>query len=154
MISRDRRTELLFEIMSETKSGHSDSFLPIYDYNKSRIITKIDPNFILQDRFSLELKSAKKTLDHGRIKGFRIDSDGEHQTIKVKTFLHIEDWLKDFRDIEIIRIYFFDYNGNVTNHSFDYDVDFKRFYLNCDYKLQDYLTPIYEYLIFDQPKVK
>jgi len=154
MLSRDRRKELLFEIMSETSSGHSDIFLPSGDYTKTQIISHLDPNFFHQDRFCLELKSEEKTFGFNKIKGFRIDNDGQSQVIKIKTFLHIEDWLKDFEKIEIIKIYFFDSNGNLMRNSFDYDVDFKRFYLDCDYKLQDYLTPIYEYVIFDAPKVK
>lgn len=154
MISRDRRKELLFEIMSATNTGHRDIYLPNREHSKLQIISNLDSSFIFQDKFCLHLQSEHKQISSEKIKGFRIDNDGERKIIKVKTFLHIEDWIKDFEQIDIIRIYFFDFHGNVTNNSFDYDVDFKRFYLDCDYKFQDYMTPIYEYEILDAPDVK
>jgi hypothetical protein len=109
----------------------------------------LDPNFIFQDRFSLSLQSEKFKIGPDRIKGFRIESVSGKRIIKVKTIMHIESWIKEFEQIEIVKIYFFDNNGNKMVNFFDYDVDFKCFYLDCDYKFRDYLTPIFEYEIIN-----
>ncbi len=152
MISRDRKKELLLEIISETNNFQQDAFLPIGNHEKNRIITNLDPNFIFQDRFSMQLESQESfIIGPEKIKGFRIENIDDKRILKVKTILHIDEWINDFKKIEIIKIYFFDMNGNVLNNSFDYDVSFKCFYLDCDYTFRDYLTPIYEYEILASP---
>ena len=123
--------------------------LPIDDNTKSQIITSLDPNFLFQDRFSLCLESETFKIGPDKIKGFRIESIPGKRIIKVKTIMHIESWIKDFEQAEIIKIYFFDNEGNKIRNSFDYDVDFKCFYLECDYKFRDYMTPVFEYEIIE-----
>ncbi len=149
MVSRERRKELLLEITSETNKINSDMYLPISDYTKSQLITSLDPNFIYQDKFSLSLQSESLKIGPDRIKGFRIENVPGKRIIKVKTIMHIESWIKEFEQIDIVKIYFFDNNGNRIINFFDYDVDFKCFYLDCDYKFRDYLTPVFEYEIIN-----
>ncbi len=152
MISRDRRKELLLEIMSE--SGHNNIFLPITDLSKKELLSNLDPHFVFQDKFCVHMESDNNVIGPERIKGFRIDYVGKHKVIKVKTRLFVEDWIKDFEKVDIIKIYFFDDAGNPMDNFFDYDVDFKCFYLDCDYQFRDYLTPVYEFYILDSPIIK
>lgn len=149
MISRDRRKELLFEIMSESNHVSYDIYLPNINYEKNLIINNLDSNFVFQDKFCISMHMDDFTINPDRIKGFRIEQKQDKRIIKVKTFLHIDSWLKDFEKIEIIKIYFFDSIGSPVKNHLDYDVDFKFFYLDCDYKFRDYLTPVYEYEILD-----
>lgn len=154
MISRRRRKELLLEILSETEKIGKTIYLPNTDYRKDRIITNLNDDFVFQDKFCLVLEAENILIEPGRIKGFRIENVNGHNLIKVKTFLHISDWIRDFEKIEIIKVYFFDAMNQTIKSSFDYDVAFKAFYLDCDYSFRDYLTPVYEYEIFECPYKK
>ncbi len=149
MISRNKRKELILEILSDNDFSRSDFFLPTTDFNK-QIINSLDPNFVYNDRFSILMETADIIIGPEKIKGFRIENiyGGKH-LLKIKTRLHINDDMELYRKIENIKINFFDNKGNILKSNFEYPVDYKGFYLMCDYSFRDYLTPIYEYEILE-----
>lgn len=154
MISRDRRKELLVEILSESNTVGNNIYLPNRDFLKNRIVTNLNEEFIFQDKFSVLLKYDDVTIEPTRIKGFRIENLNGHNFIKVKTYFHVSDWINEFKKIQIIKIFFFNAMNEVISNNLDYDVIFKSFYLDCDYQFRDYMTPVYEYEIFECPYKK
>lgn len=144
---RTRRRELLLEIMNEKDFIQQDIFVPDSFVEEKKIIFSYDTSFILQDRFCLKMETKDFIVNPERIKGFKIETIEKRKVIKVKTYLKINEWIKDFEKIEIIKIYFFDSYGNLLKNGFDYDVDYLDFTLECDYKFRDYLVPIFSYEI-------
>jgi len=152
MSSRSRKHEILLEILSDKDFYHEQIVLPKSQtdaYRQDNIIYPIDNNFYYQNRFVVKMETEDFIIKSDRIKGFRIENSGISKVLKIKTFLHVDEWVEDFQHVDIIKIYFFDMRGNLMKNSFDYDVDYKGFSLGCDYKFFDYLTPIFEYNILD-----
>jgi len=110
---RTRRRELLLEIMNEKDFIQQDIFVPDSFVEEKKIIFSYDTSFILQDRFCLKMETKDFVVNPERIKGFKIETIEKRKVIKVKTYLKINEWIKDFEKIEIIKIYFFDSYGNL-----------------------------------------
>lgn len=146
MITRSRKKELLLEILYN-KEYQQDIFLPESFKEEKKILLNFEKDFLLQDRFCVRMETENFFINPERIKGFKIENLENKKIIKIKTYLHIDDWIKDFEHIQIIKIHFFDSNGNILKNCFDYDVDFMGFSLECDYKFRDYLVPIFTYQI-------
>ena len=99
MARRSRRTELLLEILSKTYQ-RKDIFLP----NATKInelISLKDPKILCQDSFCLKMESPEFIVNPERIKSFKIEDNSSSKSIKIKTYLQIDEWIKDFKKIEI-----------------------------------------------------
>ena len=147
MTTRFRKRELILEILNEKDFIQQDIFLPESFTEDKKLLLNFDKQFVLQDRFCVKMETDDFTVNPERIKGFKIISIENKHIIKVKTYLKINEWMQDFKNIHIIKIYFFDSNGNILKNCLDYDVDFMDFSLECDYKFRDYLVPIFTYEI-------
>lgn len=148
-MSRTRRKEMLLEFISDKNFLKQDIFVPNSFNSEKNFQNNLDDNFIFQDKFCVKMETKNFVVNPDRIKGFKIEKDIIGKIIKIKTYLQINEWLNDFKKIEIIKIYFFDNNGNILKNCFDYDVEYVDFKLECDYKFRDYLTPIFIYQILD-----
>lgn len=152
MTSRSRKSEILLEILSGKEFYNEEICLPkIADETHltfhQRTIFYNNPQYYYQNRFVVRMETDDLIIKSERIKGFKIETINNEMLLKIKTFMHIDEWLEDFKTVEIIKIYFFDIRGNMLKNSFDYDVNYKSFSLACDYKFADYLTPVFEYYI-------
>lgn len=147
MTTRSRKKDLILEFMNDRDFIQTDIFLPNSFNEEKRLLWNFDNTFILQDRFCVKMETRDFVLNPERIKGFRIETIQNEKLIKIKTYLKIDEWIKDFEKIEVIKIYFFDSKGNMLKNCFDYDVDYIGFSLECDYKFRDYLVPVFSYKI-------
>ena len=147
MITRNRQKELLLEMMNDKDFIQQDIFLPNAFYEEKKFLMSFDPKFVLQDRFCDKMETDDFVVNPERIKGFKIETIENKKIIKIKTYLQVHEWLTDFQNIHIIKVYFFDGNGNILKNCIDYDVDYLDFSLECDYKFRDYLVPIFSYEI-------
>lgn len=147
MITRSRKKELLLEFMSDKDFIQQDIFIPDSFVEEKKLLINFDKKFIWQDRFCVKMETDDFVVNPERIKGFKIETIENKKIIKIKTYIQVSEWLKDFQNIHIIKIYFFDSNGNLLKHCIDYDVDYMDFSLECDYKFRDYLVPIFSYEI-------
>ncbi len=146
---RIRKKEIFLEFMSDKDFINQDIFLPSSFSDEKKLFLNFDKNFIWQDRFCVKMETDDFVVNPERIKGFKIDSFEKNKILKIKTYIQLNEWLNDFKNIDLIKIYFFDSNGNLLKNSFDYDVDYMDFTLECDYKFRDYLVPIFSYKILD-----
>ncbi len=149
MTTRSRKKDLILEFMNDRDFIQPDIFLPNSFNEEKRLLLNFDNTFILQDRFCVKMETKDFFLNPERIKGFRIETVQNEKLIRIKTYLKIDEWIKDFETIEVIKIYFFDSKGNILKNCFDYDVDYIGFNLECDYKFRDYLVPVFSYKILD-----
>lgn len=147
MITRSRKKELLLEFMSDKDFIQQDIFIPDAFVEEKNLILNFDKKFIWQDRFCVKMETDDFVVNPERIKGFKIETVEHKKIIKIKTYIQVSEWLKDFQGIHVIKIYFFDSNGNLLKNCLDYDVDYVDFSLECDYKFRDYLVPIFSYEI-------
>lgn len=147
MITRSRKKELLLEIMSDKDFIQQDIFIPDSFIEEKKFLVNFDKKFILQDRFCVKMETDDFVVNPERIKGFKIENIENKKIIKIKTYLQVNEWINDFKNIHIIKIYFFDFNGNLLKNCLDYDVDYIDFSLECDYKFRDYLVPVFSYEI-------
>lgn len=147
MITRSRKKELLLEIMSDKDFIQQDIFIPDSFVEEKKFLVNFDKKFILQDRFCVKMETDDFVVNPERIKGFKIENIENKKVIKIKTYLQVNEWINDFKNIHIIKIYFFDFNGNLLKNCLDYDVDYMDFSLECDYKFRDYLVPVFSYEI-------
>ena len=145
MISRSRKKELLLEFMSDKEFIQQDIFIPDAFIEDKKLLLNFDTNYFLQDRFCVKMETDDFVVNPERIKGFKIENFENKKIIKIKTYLKITEWLKDFENVHIIKVYFFDSNGNILKNCIDFDVDYSGFSLECDYKFRDYLVPIFSY---------
>lgn len=147
MINRNRRKELLLDIMSDPNFLQKQIFLPDAYSSEKTFSTQLDNDFMFQDKFCVRMETLNFVINPERIKGFKIEKDDFGRTIKIKTYIYVQEWFDDFQKIEIIKVYFFDNKGNILKNCFDYDVQYLDFKLECDYKFRDYLTPVFTYQI-------
>jgi len=147
MITRSRKKELLLEIMSDKDFIQQDIFIPDSFVEEKKLLVNFDKKFIWQDRFCVKMETDDFVVNPERIKGFKIETIESKKIIKIKTYLQVNEWINDFQNIHIIKIYFFDSNGNLLKNCLDYDVDYMDFSLECDYKFRDYLVPVFSYEI-------
>ncbi len=147
MTTRSRRKDLILEFMNDKDFIQQDIFLPDSFVEDKKFLLNFDSCFVLQDRFCVKLETDDFVVNPERIKGFKIETIQNEKIIKVKTYLQVHEWINDFEKIHIIKIYFFDSNGNILKNCFDYDVDYMDFNLECDYKFRDYLVPTFSYKI-------
>jgi len=115
--------------------------------NKEYPILLGDDNYFLQNRFSVYLEGENIKISHDKIKGFKLIEYNNKKNLIIKSTLCINDWIEDFKKIDFAKIYLYDKNGNVKRF-FDYDLNFLGYKLECDYKTNDILTPVFDYEIY------
>lgn len=104
-------------------------------------------NFYLQNRFSVHLEGEEIKISHEKIKGFKLVEYNNRKNLLIKSTLYINDWIDDFKKIDFAKIYFYDKSGNVKRF-LDLDLGYIGYKLECDYKTNDFLTPIFDYEIY------
>ena len=101
MKTRSRRRELLLEFMNDRDFLQQDIFLPDTFSEEKKIILKHDSNFILQDRFCVKMETQDFIVNPERIKGFKIETAPDFKKlIRIKTYLQIHEWIKDFENVQ------------------------------------------------------
>ena len=82
------------------------------------------------------------------MRGFKIESGSDKKTLKVRTFLYIKEWLDDYKSVVIAKVTLLDSIGNEIN-SFDLDVSFDGYSMECDYDSDDFVAPWFSFSILD-----
>ena len=102
-----------------------------------------------KNNFTIELeRSDGLKIEDNRICGFKLESKGEKKLFNIKTFLHIKDWIEDYKKVVIARVVLYDSIGNEVN-SLDLDLHFDGYSMECDYGSEGFVTPYFSYLIVD-----
>ena len=101
-----------------------------------------ESNFFLQNRFSVHLEGEDIKISPNRIKGFKLVEYNNKKNLLIKSTLCINDWVDDFA-----KIFFYDKDGNVVRFV-DFNIGYLGYKLECDYKTNDFLTPVFDYEIF------
>jgi len=105
--------------------------------------------YLRKNRFFVEMQIDNKILSSDNIQGFKIyHFDEGEKTIKINTALHIKDWITDYNKVNIIKIYLLDGFGKEVR-GFDFDVVFKGYTFDCDYKEDTLATPVFSYKILE-----
>jgi hypothetical protein len=106
-----------------------------------------ESNFFLQNRFSVHLEGEDIKISPNRIKGFKLVEYNNKKNLLIKSTLYINDWIDDFKKIDFAKIFFYDKDGNVVRFV-DFNIGYLGYKLECDYKTNDFLTPVFDYEIF------
>jgi hypothetical protein len=106
-----------------------------------------ESNFFLQNRFSVHLEGEDIKISPNRIKGFKLVEYNNKKNLLIKSTLCISDWVDDFKKIDFAKIFFYDKDGNVVRFV-DFNIGYLGYKLECDYKTNDFLTPVFDYEIF------
>jgi hypothetical protein len=106
-----------------------------------------ESNFFLQNRFSVHLEGEDVKISPNRIKGFKLVEYNNKKNLLIKSTLCISDWVDDFKKIDFAKIFFYDKDGNVVRFV-DFNIGYLGYKLECDYKTNDFLTPVFDYEIF------
>lgn len=117
------------------------------DNNREIPILLSDDNQYMQNRFSVFLEGENIKISADKIKGFKLIEYNNKKNLLIKSTLYIDDWINDFKKIDFAKIYFFDSKGNIIRF-LDYDLGFIGYKIECDYKNNDFLTPVFDYEIF------
>lgn len=139
-----RRRIVLIEKLLPVRARHHDipeAFKPL--------ITPIFSNtdLFVKNRFAVELeRSDGIKIEESRICGFKLDSHSDSKILKIKTFLHVQEWLNDYEKVIIARISLLDAIGNEIN-SLDLDIIFDGYTIECDYGTEGFMTPHFSYKI-------
>ena len=121
------------------KTNNMPTLWEIVDvYRKNRFIIQ------LEDDSNVE----SKIIPDSRIKSFKFkdDSNGD-KIIIIEPILTIGEWIEDFLNTNICRIYLLDARGEVVKF-FDYDISNHGYEYELDYSDDDILTPKIFYRIF------
>ena len=106
-----------------------------------------ESNFFLQNRFSVHLEGEDIKISPNRIKGFKLVEYNNKKNLLIKSTLCISDWVDDFKKIDFAKIFCYDKDGNVVRFV-DFNIGYLGYKLECDYKTNDFLTPVFDYEIF------
>jgi hypothetical protein len=126
-----------------------NDFNPLEEFNleKEYPILLGESNFFLQNRFSVHLEGEDIKISPNRIKGFKLIEYKNKKNLLIKSTLCINDWIDDFKKIDFAKIFFYDKDGNVVRFV-DFNIGYLGYKLECDYKTNDFLTPVFDYEIF------
>jgi hypothetical protein len=126
-----------------------NDFNPLEEFNleKEYPILLGENNVFLQNRFSVHLEGEDIKISPNKIKGFKLVEYNNKKNLLIKSTLYINDWVDDFKKIDFAKIFFYDKNGNVVRFM-DFNIGYLGYKLECDYKNNDFLTPLFDYEIF------
>lgn len=114
--------------------------------NKEYPILLTDNNLYMQNRFTIHLEGEEFEIAPEKIKGFKLMEYNNKKNLLIKSTLYINDWIDDFKKIDFAKIFFYDNKGNVARFS-EFNLSYLGYKLECDYKTNDFLTPIFDYEI-------
>ena len=145
-MTRSRKRFVLVEKIT-TKKPSKYATSEVFNHLTSSILHNNE--LFVKNRFSIELeRSDGLKIDESRIKGFKIITSNGHKVLMVKTYLHIKEWITDYEKVIIAKIAFLDNIGNEINN-LDLDICFDGYFIECDYSLDDVVTPEFSYTILD-----
>ena len=126
-----------------------NDFNPLEEFSleKEYPILLGENNVFLQNRFSVHLEGEDIKINPNKIKGFKLVEYNNKKNLLIKSTLYINDWVDDFKKIDFAKIFFYDKNGNVVRFM-DFNIGYLGYKLECDYKNNDFLTPLFDYEIF------
>ena len=126
-----------------------NDFNPLEEFNleKEYPILLGENNVFLQNRFSVHLEGENIKISPNKIKGFKLVEYNNKKNLLIKSTLYINDWIDDFKKIDFAKIFFYDKDGNVVRF-IDLNIGYLGYKLECDYKTNDFLTPVFDYEIF------
>jgi hypothetical protein len=126
-----------------------NDFNPLEEFSleKEYPILLGENNVFLQNRFSVHLEGEDIKISPNKIKGFKLVEYNNKKNLLIKSTLYINDWVDDFKKIDFAKIFFYDKNGNVVRFM-DFNIGYLGYKLECDYKNNDFLTPLFDYEIF------
>ena len=105
--------------------------------------------FLRKNRFVVEMQVDDDIINSDNIQGFSITHLHDNEkTIKVNTVINIDDWIQNYEQVNIIKIYLLDGLGNV-HREFDLDVVYKGYTFDCDYKDDSPILPYFTYKIIE-----
>ena len=140
-----RRTVIVEKFLLDKSKKHEipETFKPLI----TPLLSTIE--LFIKNKFSVELeRSDGIKVEESRICGFKIETSNGKKMLKVKTFLHIKEWVTDYEKVVIARISLFDAMGNEINN-FDLDVRFDGYSMECDYGSDGFVTPRFTYIILE-----
>lgn len=106
-------------------------------------------DFLRKNRFVVEMQINDNIIKGESIQGFSISNiSDKDKTIKINTAIHVDDWFSDYENVNIIKVYLLDGLGN-EHRVFDFDVVYKGYLFDCDYKEDAPLTPYFLYKIIE-----
>ena len=126
-----------------------NDFNPLEEFNleKEYPILLGENNVFLQNRFSVHLEGENIKISPNKIKGFKLVEYNNKKNLLIKSTLYINDWIDEFKKIDFAKIFFYDKDGNVVRF-IDLNIGYLGYKLECDYKTNDFLTPVFDYEIF------
>lgn len=126
-----------------------NDFNPLEEFSleKEYPILLGENNVFLQNRFSVHLEGEDIKINPNKIKGFKLVEYNNKKNLLIKSTLYINDWVDDFKKIDFAKIFFYDKNGNIVRFM-DFNIGYLGYKLECDYKNNDFLTPLFDYEIF------
>lgn len=106
-------------------------------------------DFLRKNRFVVEMQIDDKNISNDSVQGFSIShiNDAE-KIIKINTAIHIDNWINDYEKVNIIKVYLLDGLGN-EHRAFDFDVVYKGYVFECDYKEDAPVIPHFVYKIIE-----
>lgn len=122
---------------------------PCITLDSNIIPRKIQP--LQNNLFAVELeKKSSVIIDPFKISWFKIDNQEKEKILKIRSILEIDDWLSDFKEVNVARIFFLNNLGK-TLHFLDFDVIFVGYSIECDRNFNhgDLLKPIFSYKILE-----
>ena len=106
-------------------------------------------DFLRKNRFVVEMQIDDVIINSDNIQGFSISHiNDKEKTIKINTAIHINEWIHDFEKVNIIKVYLLDGLGN-EHKGFDFDVIYKGYVFDCDYKDDAPVNPYFIFRIID-----
>lgn len=115
--------------------------------NREYPVLLSDNNLYLQNRFSVHLEGEEIKISPDKIKGFKLFEYNNKKNLLIKSTLYINDWIDDFKKVDFAKIHFYDDKGNILRFM-DLDLGYLGYKIECDYKTNDFLTPVFDYEIF------
>lgn len=106
-------------------------------------------DFLRKNRFVVEMQIDDNYVNNEHIQGFSIHHiNDKEKTIKINTAIHIDEWFKNYEQINIIKIYLLDGLGN-EHKEFDFDVIYQGYVFDCDYREDALMVPYFIYKIIN-----
>jgi hypothetical protein len=102
-----------------------------------------------KNRFVLHLENDKdNSINPNRIRNFKIEQIENKKTITITSLLCVQDWIDDFKKMNMVKIFFLDPIGNVCQFM-DFDIVFSGYSIGGDYESNELLIPSFKYIIIE-----
>jgi hypothetical protein len=97
---------------------------------------------LIKNRFLVQLENDNEDtfIDSSKIKSIQIKSNKNNSFIVLEPFLHIHEWVENYKKMNICKIFFLDPTGLVIK-SFDYDISYFGYEYELNYSDSDIFAP-------------